>query len=63
LFSVVNLARKLGCDPRSALERANQRFLERFRRVETLAAERGIDIARAGLDVLDQLWEETKQLG
>lgn len=60
LFSVVNLARKLGCDGRAALERANQRFRDRFAQVERLAAERGIDVHRAGLEVLDGLWEETK---
>jgi ATP diphosphatase len=63
LFSVVNLARKLGCDPRAALERANARFLERFRRVEHLASLRGIQIGRAGLDELDRLWEEAKNPG
>jgi MazG family protein len=63
LFSVVNLARKLGCDPRAALERANARFLERFKRVEHLASLRGIQIGRAGLDELDRLWEEAKNPG
>lgn len=61
LFAVVNLARKLGCDPRAALEAANAKFTDRFRRVEQLAAERGIDIGRAELDVLDGLWDEVKQ--
>lgn len=60
LFAVVNLARKLGCDARVALERANGRFLERFRGMERLAAERGIRIGYVGLDALDGLWEETK---
>lgn len=60
LFAVVNLARKLGCDPRAALEKANQRFETRFRRVEALAARRGIDVNRAGLEVLDRLWNEVK---
>lgn len=61
LFAVVNLARKLEVDPRAALERANARFVERFRRVETLAAKQGIDVGRAGLEVLDRLWEEAKR--
>jgi len=62
-FAAVNLARKLGCDPRAALDRANQRFKERFRTVERLAAERGIDMATAGLDVLDGLWNDAKRAG
>ncbi|GIW51291.1 MAG: nucleoside triphosphate pyrophosphohydrolase [Gemmatimonadales bacterium] len=61
LFAVVNLARKLDLDPRAALEDANRRFADRFRHMERLAAERGIDISTAGLETLDRLWEETKQ--
>jgi len=60
LFAVVNLARKLGCDPRAALEKANRRFAERFRGVEHLAAQRGIRMGHASLEELDRLWEETK---
>lgn len=60
LFSVVNLARKAGVQPGPALERANRRFRERFGRVEQLAAERGVDVATAGLEVLDRLWNEVK---
>jgi MazG family protein len=60
LFATVNLARKTGCDPRAALEKANSRFVDRFRKIEELAEERGIEIATAGLDILDSLWEEVK---
>jgi uncharacterized protein YabN with tetrapyrrole methylase and pyrophosphatase domain len=61
LFAVVNLSRKTGCDARAALEKANARFLERFGKIEALAAERGIDIGSAGLETLDELWEEAKK--
>jgi MazG family protein len=60
LFSVVNLARKASVHPGPALGRANDRFRERFGVVERLAAERGIDIHTAGLEVLDTLWNEAK---
>jgi len=60
LFAVVNLARKLGCDPRAALEKANQRFVDRFRVVEELASERGIEMGDADLEELDRLWNEAK---
>jgi len=60
LFSVVNLARKVGVHPGPAMDRANARFTERFRIVERLAAERGIEMHRAPLDQLDALWEEAK---
>jgi uncharacterized protein YabN with tetrapyrrole methylase and pyrophosphatase domain len=61
LFSVVNLARKVGVHPGPALERANARFGKPFGEVERLALERGMDVHTAGLDALDGLWEEAKK--
>jgi MazG family protein len=63
LFTVVNLARKAGVQPTTALDAANKKFRDRFEAVERLATERGIDVASAGLDVLDGLWEEAKEEG
>ncbi|MGH7639062.1 MAG: nucleoside triphosphate pyrophosphohydrolase, partial [Gemmatimonadaceae bacterium] len=60
LFAVVNLARKAGVHPSLALDRANKKFERRFQGIETLAAERGINVAEAGLAVLDALWDEVK---
>jgi MazG family protein len=60
LFAVVNLSRLAGTHPTTALSRANGKFQERFTEVERLARERGIDMASAGLEVLDALWEEVK---
>ncbi|GJG87663.1 nucleoside triphosphate pyrophosphohydrolase [Gemmatimonadetes bacterium T265] len=60
LFAVVNLCRKAGVHASLALDRANAKFTARFDAVERLAAERGIDVATAGLDVLDGLWDEVK---
>ncbi|HUL03913.1 MAG TPA: nucleoside triphosphate pyrophosphohydrolase [Gemmatimonadales bacterium] len=60
LFSVVNLARKLSIDPRAALERANDKFAQRFGSVEDLARVRGLELGRASLAELDELWEEIK---
>ncbi len=61
LFAVVNLARKTGVDARAALEKANGRFVTRFRSIERLAGERNIDVATAGLETLDRLWDEAKR--
>jgi nucleoside triphosphate diphosphatase len=61
LFAVVNLARKLGVHPALALDKANIKFARRFRAIERLAAERGIDVRHAGLTVLDRLWDEVKE--
>ena len=63
LFAVVNLARKAGVPPGLALDRANRKFRQRFEGIERLAAERGIDVQSAGLEVLDGLWEEVKTAG
>lgn len=61
LFAVVNLARKAGVAPGPALDRANRKFRHRFEAMETLAAERGIEIHSAGLAALDGLWEDVKR--
>jgi nucleoside triphosphate diphosphatase len=60
LFSVVNLCRKLGVHPSLALDKANMKFATRFQALERLAKERGIDVKSAGLERLDQLWDEAK---
>jgi len=61
LFAVVNLARKAGVDPGTALDRANRKFVARFEEVERLADARGLDVAQAGLEALDRLWDEVKR--
>jgi ATP diphosphatase len=61
LFAVVNLARKAGVDPGTALDRANRKFVSRFEEVERLADTRGLDVAQAGLETLDGLWDEVKR--
>ena len=60
LFAVVNLARKLHVPPTEALDRTNRKFRRRFEAVEGLARARGVDLAGAGLEVLDALWDEVK---
>jgi tetrapyrrole methylase family protein/MazG family protein len=60
LFSVVNLARHLGHDAETALRLASDKFRARFEIVETLAAQRNIDLQTATLEVLDSLWDEAK---
>ncbi|HEY2538455.1 MAG TPA: nucleoside triphosphate pyrophosphohydrolase, partial [Stellaceae bacterium] len=58
LFAAANLARKLDIDPEAVLRQATRKFERRFRRVEALAAERGIG---PDLDALDTLWDEVKR--
>ena len=61
LFAVVNLCRKAGVHASLALDRANDKFVRRFEGIERLAAERGIDVNSAGLEVLDALWDDVKK--
>ncbi|MDQ6689812.1 MAG: nucleoside triphosphate pyrophosphohydrolase [Gemmatimonadota bacterium] len=60
LFAVVNLCRKAGVHASIALDKANAKFERRFREIERLARERGIDVAHSGLEQLDALWDEAK---
>lgn len=62
LFSAVNIARLLDVDGEEALTAATDKFISRYEIVERLAAERGIDMRTAGLEKLDSLWDEAKQL-
>ena len=60
LFAAVNVARKAGVHPSTALRHATAKFVDRFHAIERLAAERGLDLAGAGLAALDRLWDEVK---
>jgi tetrapyrrole methylase family protein / MazG family protein len=60
LFALVNLARWMRVDPEEALRSANHRWLARYRRVEHLAAERGVDLQALSLAEKDVLWDEVK---
>lgn len=60
LFSVVNIARFAGVDAEQALTRSTDKFAKRFRAVEALAKERGIDMKNAPDSLIDSLWEEIK---
>ena len=61
LFAVVNLARKAGVPPTTALDHANRKFRRRFEAVEATAQTRGLDLHDAGLDQLDAIWNEVKE--
>ena len=60
LFSAVNIARFAGVDAEQALTRSTDKFAKRFRAVEALAKERGIDMKNAPDSLIDSLWEEIK---
>jgi len=60
LFALVNLGRKLGLDPESALRDATDRFGRRFRHIETSLEKEGRAVASGSPEELDRLWEEAK---
>lgn len=62
LFAVVNLARHLGIEPEQALREANRKFTRRFNHIETRLRERDLRAADAGLDYMDELWNEAKRM-
>ncbi len=61
LFAAVNLARANGVAPEEALRAANAKFERRFRAMEALAAERGLEFAKLGLEEQDALWRDVKR--
>jgi MazG family protein len=61
LFAVVNLCRKADVHPALALDAANLKFARRFTAVERLASERRLEVGKASLRELDELWDEVKR--
>ncbi len=61
LFAVANLARHLNIEPEIALQKANQRFQQRFRHVETTATSSGRELDSMTLAEMDELWEQAKR--
>ena len=60
LFAVVNLCRKSGVHAGLALDRANNKFVNRYAKMEKLSAERGLVFASLTLQQQDELWDAVK---
>ncbi len=62
LFAVVNFLRLNRIEPESALTACSENFIRRFRSMEEIAAETGIDLdSGLSLEVLDEFWDEAKR--
>ena len=61
LFSAVNLARYLGVDPSTALNRANIKFTERFHHIERELARAGKQPSQEHFELMDELWNASKE--
>jgi MazG family protein len=60
LFAAANVGRVTGNDPEMALQAANRKFTERFRRVEKELARKGLKPSAEIRDEMERLWEEGK---
>jgi nucleoside triphosphate diphosphatase len=60
LFTLANLARRLGTPAEDALRAANRRFTERFQAVERGLRQRGVPFGQANLAEMETLWEAAK---
>ncbi|MBA7466090.1 Nucleoside triphosphate pyrophosphohydrolase/pyrophosphatase MazG [subsurface metagenome] len=61
LFTLANIARRLGIDSEAALREANQRFYRRFSYMEEVCRQRGLNFGELSFDDQNALWEEAKR--
>jgi len=61
LFTLANIARRLGIDLEAALREANQRFYRRFSYMEGVCRQRGLNLGELSFDEQNALWEEAKK--
>ena len=61
LFSIANLARKLGIEPESALRKANEKFSARFEALERGFESRGRSIHDATIEEMETEWGIVKK--
>ncbi len=61
LFVAVNIVRRFGVDPESALRASNGKFERRFREMERLAAADGQVFADLSLDEQEEYWQRVKR--
>ena len=62
LFAVINAARLYKLNPDNALERSNQKFINRFNYIEQHSIKAGRPLTEMTLAEMDELWNEAKQL-
>lgn len=62
VFALVNLARFLNASLEEELHHANERFVERFARMEALIEREGASIATCSFDELNAAWDAVKRV-
>jgi len=61
LFTLANIARRLGIDLETALREANRRFYKRFTYMEEVCRKRGVNLGDLSFAEQNKLWEEAKK--
>ena len=61
LFTLVNIARRLGIDSEAALREANRKFFRRFTYMEEVCRQRRVNIGDLSFAEQNVLWEEAKK--
>lgn len=61
LFAIVNAARLYGVNPDTALERTNQKFIQRFTHIEEMALKEGRNIRDLSLEEMENYWQDAKK--
>lgn len=61
LFTLVNIARRMGIDSEASLRETNARFYRRFAYMENLCRQRGLTFAGLSFEEQNALWEEAKK--
>ena len=60
LFTVANIARKVGANPEEALQSTNRKFMRRFESMEKQVHQRGQNLDDLELEEMDGLWDSAK---
>ena len=61
LFTVANVARKLGLDPEACLRHANDKFKRRFEAMETRLEQSGTSLKETSLAEMEAVWQHVKR--
>jgi tetrapyrrole methylase family protein/MazG family protein len=60
LFTMANIARKVGVNAEEALQAANRKFTRRFESMESKVRGEGHNLDQLSLEQMDELWDEAK---
>ena len=60
VFALINYSRFINVDAEAALEKTNQKFMQRFRWMENYAIENKLNMHEMNLEQLDEIWNLAK---